>query len=229
MASKRESVKWKWDLSRGSLHKTFKFWKVKVRVKVKLKLNLSRGSLHGAALQGSSSSCGTSEWVGSLYLIGCMIRFWHNSSHLWETFEPKKVFLSFCCTPKQSFKICWIRSKLTIIPSPPLSPVCPQSQPPTSEWIKLYPLANQNILSTSAGGSRPGCMLNRFATKARFSLSWPFTTSWGKVNFRNISQICVYTFSCTQIYNQMLGKRQLIIWWKSCDCDYGSHYKMFPF
>ncbi len=31
--------------------------------------------------------------------------------------------------------------------------------------------------TSSLGGSRPGWFLNRFATKARFRVSWPFTTS----------------------------------------------------
>ena len=47
-------------------------------------------------------------------------------------------------------------------------------------------LVSSMISTSSVGGSRWGWVLNRFATKARLSFSWPLFTSWVRSYFQNI-------------------------------------------
>lgn len=107
------------------------------------------------------------------------------------------------------------------IPSPLWSPVFPRCPPPgqKSQLLSkmkdircqgLPPLMVHYVDSTWAGGSSPGCMLKRFATKARLSLSWPFTTSWGRET--NVFQTHFWHIcSCTKIYTHRLQKVNPVI------------------
>ena len=230
--------KWKWKLSRASSHRAFSWWKFEK--KSDGKWNLSRGSWHEAALQASSSSCGTSELRFIIKVSGTDF-FWHNSSHLWAVFRPTKFFfahqwpnmflLCLCAYSLSNANILLMCEGLSFgwstylrsarIPSPLWSPVFPRCPPPgqKSQLLSkmkdircqgLPPLMVHYVDSTWAGGSSPGCMLKRFATKARLSLSWPFTTSWGRET--NVFQTHFWHIcSCTKIYTHRLQKVNPVI------------------